>query len=376
MGKQWKQWEAIFGGSKITAGGDHSHEIKRHLLLGRKVMTNLLLLPLSHFSHIWLCATPYTAAHQAPLSLGFSRQETGVGCHFLLQCMKVKSESEVAQSCLTLGDPTDCSLPGSSVHGILKARVLGWVAIAFSDDQPRQRIKKQRHCFANKGPSSQSYSFFRSYVWMWELDYKESWAPKNWCFWTVVLEKTLESPLDFKEIQPVSPKGNQSWMFIGRTDAEAETPKLWAWCKELTHWKKPWCWERLKAGGEGDNKRWDGWMASPTWWTWVWASRELVMDGEAWRAAVHGITKIWTQLSDWTELKTLSENRIWFLQTVPIHSNEEFLLTRLKSPWWLGFLFVHFIVLTVFFSTFYFELQTSIHKPYQWFPLAYFFQRA
>ena len=89
-----------------------------------------------------------------------------------------------------------------------------------------QHIKKQRHYFANKDPPSQGYGFSSSHVWMWELDYKESWEPKNWCFWTVVLEKTLESPLDCKEIQTVHPKGNQSWIFIGRTDAEAETPIL------------------------------------------------------------------------------------------------------------------------------------------------------
>ena len=96
-----------------------------------------------------------------------------------------------------------------------------------SYDQPRQHIKKQRHYFANKGPSSQSYGFSSSLIWMWELDCKESWAPKNWCSWTVVLEKTLESPLDCEEIQAVHPKGNQSWIFIGRTDAEAETLILW-----------------------------------------------------------------------------------------------------------------------------------------------------
>ena len=95
-----------------------------------------------------------------------------------------------------------------------------------SYDQPRQHIKKQRHYFANKGPSSQSYGFSSSHVCMWKLDYKESWVLKNWCFWTVVLEKTLESPLDCKEIQPVNPKGNLSWIFIGRTDVEAETPIL------------------------------------------------------------------------------------------------------------------------------------------------------
>ena len=93
--------------------------------------------------------------------------------------------------------------------------------------QTSQHIKKQRHYFANKDPSSQCYGFSNCHVWMWELDHKESWVPKNWCFWTVVLEKTLESPLDCKEIQLVSPKGNQSWIFIGRTDAEAKTPILW-----------------------------------------------------------------------------------------------------------------------------------------------------
>ena len=96
-----------------------------------------------------------------------------------------------------------------------------------SFDQPRQHIKKQRYYFANKSLSSQGYDFSSGHVWMWELDYKESWAPKNWCFWTVVLEKTLESPLDCKDIQPVHPEGDQSWVFIGRTDAEAETPILW-----------------------------------------------------------------------------------------------------------------------------------------------------
>ena len=133
MGKQWKQWETFEGRgcSKITADGDCSHEIKRRLLLGGKVMTNL------------------------------------------------------------------------------------------------DSILKSRHYFANKGLCSQSYGFSSSHVWMWELYYKESWALKNWCFWTVVLEKTLESPLDCKEIQPVHPKGNQSSMFIGRTDAEVETPILW-----------------------------------------------------------------------------------------------------------------------------------------------------
>ena len=131
--------------------------------------------------------------------------------------------------------------------------------------------------------------FSSSLVWMWELDYKESWAPKNWCFWTVVLDKTLESPLNCKEIQPVHSKGNKSWIFIGKTDAEAEIPILWPhdmksqliwkdpdagkdWRQEPTYLKRPWCWERLKARGEEGNRGWDDWMASPTQWKWVWVS--------------------------------------------------------------------------------------------------------
>ena len=179
MGKEWKQWLTLFWGAPkwLHADGDCSHEIKRHLLLGRKVMTSL------------------------------------------------------------------------------------------------DSILKRRHYFVNKGPSSQGYGFSSGHVWMWELDCKEGWVPKNWCFWTVVLEKTLESPLDYREIQPVHPKGNQSWIFIGKTEAEAETPILRP--PDVKSWlqlKRPWYWERLKAGGEGDDREWDGWMASPTWWTWVWVS--------------------------------------------------------------------------------------------------------
>ena len=114
----------------------------------------------------------------------------------------------------------------------------------------RQHIKKQRHYFANKGLYDQSYGFSSNHLWMWELDYKESWAPKNWCFWTVVLEKTLESPLDCKEIQPVHPKENQTWMFIGRTDAEAEIVwppdmKNWLICKDPDAGKD---WRQEKKG--------------------------------------------------------------------------------------------------------------------------------
>ena len=170
MGKQWKQLaDFIFLGSKITADGDCSHEIKRRLLLGRKVMTNL-----------------------------------------------------------------------DSI------------------------LEKQRHYFANKGPSSQGYGFSSGHVWMWEVDCEESWALKNWCFWTVVLEKTLESPLDCNEIQPVHSKGDQSWLFIGRTDTKAETPILWPPYAKSWLLGKDSCWEGLEAGGEGEDRGCDGWMASPT----------------------------------------------------------------------------------------------------------------
>ena len=138
-------------------------------------------------------------------------------------------------------------------------------------NKPRQYIKKQRHYFANKSPSSQSYGFSSSHVWMWELDHKESWVPKNWCFWTVVLEKTLESPLNYN--RPVYPKGNQSWIFIGRTDAEVEAPIFWP--PDAKDWlirKRPWCCEGLKEGGEGDDRGWDGCMALLTQWTWFWVS--------------------------------------------------------------------------------------------------------
>ena len=160
--------------------------------------------------------------------------------------------------------------------------------------------------------SSQSYGFSSSPVWMWELDCKEGWAPKNWCFWTVVLEKTLESPLDCKEIQPVHPKGNQlnipwkDWCWSWNSNTLA------TWCEELTHWKRPWCWERLKAGGEGDERGWDYWMASPTQWTWVWASL-----GSWWWTGKPGVLQSMgckeldsTEWLIWTELNRTSSSEI------------------------------------------------------------------
>ena len=151
-------------------------------------------------------------------------------------------------------------------------------------------MEKQRHYFANKGPSSQGNGFSSSHVWMWELDCEGSWALKNWWFWTVVPEKTLKGPLDCREIQPVHPKGNQSWIFIGRTDAETEAPVLWIPNVKSQLIRRPWCWERLKAGGEGNDRGWDGWMLSLTRWTWVWAS-----SGRWWRTGKPGV--LWSMRS-------------------------------------------------------------------------------
>ena len=168
-------------------------------------------------------------------------------------------------------------------------------------------ILKSRHYFANNGPSSQSYDFSSSHVWMRELDYKESWAPKNW--WTVGLEKILESTLDCKEVQPVNAQGNQSWIFSGRTDAEAEV--LILWLPDAKNWLirkdpdsgKDW---RQEKGARG----WDGWMAPPTWWTWVWAS-----SGSWWWTGKPGMLQsmgLQKVVHDWaTELNWIHKKGSW-----------------------------------------------------------------
>ena len=181
-------------------------------------------------SRVRLSATPWIAAHQASLSITNSRSS-----------LKLTSiESVMPSSHLILCRPL-LPLPPipPSIRVFSSESILRWggqsigVSNSPSNYQSRQHIKKQRHYFINKGPSSQGYGFSSSQVWMWELDYKESWAQKNWCFWTVVLEKTLESPLDCKEIQPVHSKGDQSWVFFGWNSSTLAT----SW-EELTHWKR------------------------------------------------------------------------------------------------------------------------------------------
>ena len=173
-----------------------------------------------------------------------------------------------------------------------------------SYDQPRQHIKTQRHYFTNKGLSSQSYGFSRSHVWMWELDYKESRAPKNWCFCTVVLEKTLESPLDCKEIQPVHHKGNQSW--LEGLMLKLKLPILWP--PDVKNWLTG------KHPDAGKDWRWEekGTAEDEVVGCYHWHNRyefeqapELVMAREAWRAAVPGVAKCQTWGSNWTELNSL-----------------------------------------------------------------------
>ena len=205
-----------------------------------------------------------------------------------------------------------------------------------SYDQPREHIEKQRYYFANKGLSSQGYGFSSGHVWLWHLDCEERWVLNNWCFWTVVLEKTLESLLDCKEIQPVHSEGDQSWVFIGRTDAEAETPILWP-----SH-AKSWLGKDSDAGRDGGRRKRGRqrmrWLDGITDSTDVSLSelRELVMDREAWCAVIHGVAKSRTRQSDWAELN-------WTVSRQDLH------LARLPFSWFCfsEFLFYYLFIYMV-----------------------------
>ena len=214
----------------------------------------------------------------------FSGKNIGVGCYFLLHSSKMVASKPYILHSINHFNPQLCISPNSfflfcgyctriKEQGISKiihtATNVPWKE---SYDKPRWHIIKQRHHLVDKGSYSQSFGFSSNHIWMWEVDYKKGWAPKNWCFQIVVLEKTLESALDSKEIKPVNSKGNQPWVFIERTDAKAETPIFWP--PDAKNWpilKDPDAGKDLGLEEQG-SRGWDSRTASPTQWTWICAN--------------------------------------------------------------------------------------------------------
>ena len=208
-------------------------------------------------------------------------------------------------------------------------------------DQPGQRIEKQRLYFANKGPPSQSYGFSTCHVWMWGLDYNESWVPKNWCFWTVVLKKALESPLDCKEIHQSILKEISSEYSLEGLMLKLKLQYFGHLIWRIKHLKRRWCWETLNAGGEGDDRGWDDWMASLTSWTWVWASSR-----SWWRTGKPGILQSmgsqrvghdWiTEVNHPTHTTKKEEHFFWFLILRQWKAKKKNVGNISALCWWAG----------------------------------------
>ena len=187
------------------------------------------------------------------VGLKLSIQETKIVASGPISSWQIDGETMETVRDFILGG-SQITADGDCSHEIKRRLLCGRKAVTHLDS-----ILKSKHYFANKGLSSQSCGFSSSHVWMWELDHKEGWVPNNWCFWTVVLEKTLESPLDNKEIQPVHPKGDQSWIFTGRTNAEAETLIFWPPdAKNWLIWKDPDGGKDWKQKEKGGSSGWDG----------------------------------------------------------------------------------------------------------------------